>query len=188
VLDDMFGTIAGYIRDRGDTLETLSREDASAQWAESIMEVQKSDALKKNFGSAMRVFVAKLAQTRSFDAVITPSIVYRNAKVRDRTVKWDGVFRKFKIVNLSDEARKKGLGRSVSVEIAGVSLHVMVMDPGGDVIFQKYGGLDLVQDVDMTNAEFTLSPKLSLKPDLLKDTEHLAEGIGEAFDPYLPKR
>lgn len=186
--DDMFGAVAGYIRNRGDTIETYSRREAIAQWEASIAEVKRSKALKNDFKSAMRVFVTQLAKTHSFDAVIAPSLVYRKTKMRERTVKWDGVFRKLKIINVSDEAKKKGLARSVSVEIAGVSLHVMVMDPSGTVIFQNYGGLDLTHDVDMTNAEFTMSPKLTLRPDLLKDSAHLSEGIAVAFDPFLPKR
>ena len=188
VLDDIFGAIAGYIRDRGDTLETYSREEATARWAASILEVKESEVLEDTFETAMRVFVAHLAETRSFDAVISPSIVYRTTKTRDRTVKWDGVFRKMKVVNLSDEAKNKGLARSLTVAIAGVSLHVMVFGPEGDLIFQKYGGLDLIHDVDMAGAEFTMNPRLSLKEDLLKESDHLSEGIGVAFDPYLPKR
>lgn len=187
LLDDMFGAIAGYIRNRGDTLETFSRKEATAQWAASIVEVKESEALPDNFETAMRVNVGHLAETHSFDAVIVPSIAYRKTKTRDRTVKWDGVFRKMKVVNLSDEAKKKGLARALTVEIDGVSLHVMVFSRNGDLIFQKYGGLDLVHDVDMTAAEFTMTPRLSLKEHLLKDSDHLGEGIGEAFDPYLPK-
>ena len=188
VLDDIFGAIAGYIRDRGDTLETFSRKEATAQWAASIIEVKESKALEDNFEAAMRVYVAGLAETHSFDAVIAPSIVYRNTKTRDRTVKWDGVFRKIKVTNLSDEAKNKGLARKLAVEIAAVSLHVMVFSPDGDLIFQKYGGLDLAHDVDMTGAEFTMRPGLSLKKGLFKESEHLHEGIGVAFDPYLPRR
>jgi hypothetical protein len=98
------------------------------------------------------------------------------------------VFRKIKVTNLSDEAKKKGLKRKLAFEVAGVSLHVMVFDLSGDLIFQKYGGLDLVHDVDMAGAEFTMNPGLSLKKGLFKETEHLHEGIEIAFDPYLPKR
>jgi hypothetical protein len=187
VLDDFFGAIAGYIRNRGDTLETFSRKEATTRWAASIIEVRESETLENNFDTAMRVFVTDLAKTRSFDAVISPSLVYRTTKARDRRVKWDGVFRRVKVVNLSDEAKNKGLARSLNVVIDGVSLHVMVFDPEGDRIFEKYGGLDLVHDVDMTGAEFTMSPGLSLKEDLLKDGDHLSEGIGVAFDPYLPQ-
>jgi len=187
VLDDIFGAIAGYIRNRGDTLETFSRKEATARWAASIIEVRKSETLEDDFETAMRVFVTDLAKTRSFDAMISPSLVYRTTKTRDRRVKWDGVFRKTKIVNLSDEAKNKGLKRALTVAIDGVSLHVMVFDPEGDLFFEKYGGLDLVHEVDMTGVEFTMNPTLSLKEDLLKDSDHLSEGIGVAFDPYLPR-
>ncbi len=188
VLDDMFGAIAGYIRNHRGTLETFSRKEASAQWAASIVEVEESEALDDNFETAMGVYVAHLAETRSFDAVISPSLVYRNTKTRDRTVKWDGVFRKMKIVNLSDEAKTKGLARSLVIDFAGVSLHVMVFGPDGDLIFQGYGGLDLAHNVDMAGVEFTMNPRLLLKEDLLKESDHLSEGIGVAFDRYLPRR
>lgn len=188
LLDDMFGAIAGYIRDRGDTLETVSRRQATAQWAESIIHVKESEALKDDFATAMRVYVERIVESHTFDAVISPSIVYRTTKTRDRTVKWDQVFRKMKVINLSKEAKNKGLGRSLTVAIAGVSLHVMVFDPGGDLIFQKYGGLDLIHDVDMAGAEFTMSHKLSLKTEPLKESDHISEGIGVAFDPYLSRR
>ncbi len=188
LLDDMFGAIAGYIRDRGHTLETFSRKKATAGWAASILRVQESETLDDNFKTAMRVYVRRLAETRSFDAVISPSLAYRNAKSRDRKVKWDGVIRKVKIINLSDEAKNKGLARSLAVEIAGVSLHVMAFDPGGELIFQKYGGLDLAHDVDMEGVEFTMIPRLALKEALLKDGEHIEQGIGVAFDPFIPRR
>ena len=188
VLDDMFGAIAGYIRDRGNTLETVSRREATAQWAESIIRVKESDALKDDFETAMRVYVERIVESHTFDAVISPSIVYRTTKTRDRVVKWDHVFRKMEIINLSKEAKNKGLARALDVSIAGVSLHVMVFDPAGDLIFQKYGGLDLIHDVDMTGAEFTMNPKLLLKTDPLRDSDHLSEGIGVTFDPYLTRR
>ena len=41
VLDDIFGAIAGYIRDCGDTLETFSRKEATARWTASIIEVRR---------------------------------------------------------------------------------------------------------------------------------------------------
>ncbi|HXV37668.1 MAG TPA: hypothetical protein VEC18_10995 [Myxococcota bacterium] len=187
-LDDVFGAIVGYIRSGGNKVETFSRKDAVSRWALSIVEVKRSEALEDNFSSAMRVFVRELAKGRSFDAVVAPSLVYRATKVRERTAKWDGVFRKFDVVNLSDVAKKQGLAQSLSVDISGVSLHVMVFSPDGELVFQSYGGLDLVQDVDMKNTEFTSSPKLVLKLDVLGESDHLEEGIAIAFDPYLPRR
>jgi hypothetical protein len=187
-LDDVFGAVIGYIRGGGNKVETFSRQDAVSRWALSIVEVKRSEALEDNFDSAMRVFVRDLAKGRSFDAVVVPSIVYRATKVRERTAKWDGVFRKFDVINVSDVAKKQGLAKSLSVDVSGVSLHVMVFSPDGKLVFQSYGGLDLAHDVDMKNAEFTNSPRLVLKLDLLGESDHLEEGIAVAFDPYLPRR
>jgi hypothetical protein len=184
----VFGAVIGYIRGGGNKVETFSRKDAVSRWALSIVEVKSSEALEDNFDSAMRVFVRDLAKGRSFDAVVVPSIVYRATKVRERTAKWDGVFRKFDVINVSDVAKKQGLAKSLSVDVSGVSLHVMVFSPDGELVFQNYGGLDLAHDVDMKNAEFTNSPRLVVKLDLLGETDHLEEGIAVAFDPYLPRR
>ncbi len=136
----------------------------------------------------MRVYVTKLAQSHSFDSVIVPSLLYRNTKTRERTAKWDGVFRKVKFVNVSDVAKKKQLTRAFAVQIDGVSLHVMVFAPNGELIFQKYGGLDVVHDVDMANAEFTMSSRLALREKLFRESDYVEEGLAVAFDPYIPRR
>ena len=185
--DDIFSAVAGYLRDRGNSIETISPKAARERWRSSIAEVEASDTGKHDFEAAVRAFVERARKSRSFDAVIMPALVFRETKIRKRRVKWDGIVRKYEIVNLSEEAKKKKLTNDVSPVFSGVSLHVMVFGDDGDSIFQGYGGLDLAHDVDMYNVERTMRAKLALKSELLKNGKNLREGIAHAFDPYLPR-
>lgn len=185
--DDMFSAIAGYLRDRGNSIETISPSAAREQWSSSIAEVEASDTRKHDFETAMRVFIERDRESRSFDAVIVPSLVLRGTEIRKRQVKWDGVIRRYDVVNLSDEAKKRKISQEVSPEFSGVSIHVTVFGADGESIFQGYGGLDLAHDLDMNNVERTMRARLSLRSKLLKNGEYLREGIALAFDPYLPR-
>jgi hypothetical protein len=116
-----------------------------------------------------------------------PALVLRAVESRKRMIKWDGVVRKYKVINLSKEAKKKKISGDASRDFTGVSLHVSVFGANGDAIFQNYGGLDLVHDLDMDDVERTMRAKLALRAKLLKDTKHLQQGIAHAFYPYLPR-
>jgi hypothetical protein len=186
--DDVFGAVAGYLRDRGNTIETISPKAALEQWHSAIAEVSASETLKHDFETAMRVFVERSQKSKSFDAMIVPALVMRDAETVDKKkVKWDRVVRRYEVVNLSEEAKKRKIVGQMTPEFSGVSLHVTVFGVGGDVIFQGYGGLDLAHDLDMYAAERTMSAKLSLKSAPLKNSRYLRQGIAHAFDPYLPE-
>ncbi len=185
--DDIFSAIAGYLRHRGNSIETISPTAAREKWRSSIAEVEASGAPKRDFETAMRVFIERDRKSRSFDAVIVPSLVLRETEIRKRQVKWDGVIRRYTVVNLSDEAKKKKISDAISPEFSGVSLHVTVFNSDGELIFQAYGGLDLAHDLDMDDAERTMRARLTFKSKLLKNGKYLREGIALAFDPYLPR-
>ena len=102
------------------------------------------------------------------------------------TVKWDGAIRRYDIINYSDRGKKAKLSASISPVIPGVSLYLAVFGPEGDSIFEKYGGLDLIHDVDLKNSEFTMSSGLALQEKLLVDTDNLRDGIAVALEPYIP--
>jgi menaquinone-dependent protoporphyrinogen IX oxidase len=185
--DDVFSAIAGYLRDRGNSIETMSPEAALSQWHSSVGEVAASDTRKHDFETAMQVFIERARESTSFDAVITPALVFRETEIRKRKVKWDGVIRKYDIVNVSEEAKRKKIAGGLSPVFVGVSLHVMVFGVNGDSIFQGYGGLDLAHDLDLYGVEKTMRAQFALKIELLQNSKHLREGIAHAFDPYLPR-
>lgn len=140
-------------------------------------------------------YVKRLHATRVFDVLIVPSLVYRDARIRDvtREVVWDGVKRQ---LELSGYVHKHG-SIHVMTEVRGktpaVSLHVAVYETTGAKIFDSFGGLDLVHEVDfgaprrqdldhripLPQVEFRL------KEERLRDRTALREGVAMAFTPYL---
>jgi hypothetical protein len=184
--DDVFSAVASHLRVLGNSIETISPEAAREQWHSSIAEVSASDTLKHDFETAVQVFVEHARESKKFDALIMPALVLRDTASRQRMIKWDGVIRKYEIVNLSEEAKKKKISGELSPEFSGVSLHVSVFGVNGEAIFQGYGGLDLVHDLDMYGAERTMRAKLTLRSEPLTNTKNLREGIAHAFAPYLP--
>jgi hypothetical protein len=183
---DVFSVVANYLQNLGNTIETISPEAAREQWHSSVAEVSASDTLKHDFNTGMRVFIERARKSKTFDALIMPALVLRPVESRKRMIKWDGVVRKYKVINLSKEAKKKKISGDASPDFTGVSLHVIVFGANGDAIFQNYGGLDLVHDLDMDRVERTMRAKLTLRAKLLKDTKYLRQGIAHAFAPYLP--
>jgi hypothetical protein len=184
---DVFSVVASYLQDLGNTIETISPEAARELWHSSVAEVSASDTLKHDFDTGMQVFIERARKSKTFDALIMPALVLRAVESRKRMIKWDGVVRKYKVINFSKEAKKKKISGDASPDFTGVSLHVSVFGANGDAIFQNYGGLDLVHDLDMDQVERTMRAKFTLKAKLLKDTEHLRQGVALAFAPYLPR-
>ena len=71
--------------------------------------------------------------------------------------------------------------------IPGVSFSLALFSPDGDLIFEKYGGLDIVHDVDMDKAEFTMTSDLAPRERILGKNRYVQEGIASAFHPYIPR-
>jgi hypothetical protein len=186
---DVLGALVGFLRDRGDSIELLSPNRAHELWRASVAEVEGSTTLTHDYKSAVQVFVSRVRELASFDVLIMPSVVYRDTEVKakQRQVKWDGVIRRYRVINYSEKAKKTQLATSIAPVIPGVSLHLVLFSPDGTSIFEKYGGIDLSHDVDLKRSEITMTSDLAFRERLLRDAEYLREGIAVAFDPYLPR-
>jgi hypothetical protein len=187
---DVLGALVGFLRDRGDSIELLGLNRAHELWRASVAEVEGSTTLTHDYKTAVQVFVSRVRELASFDVLIVPSLVYpreTEVKAKQRQVKWDGVIRRYRVINYSEEAKKSQLAASISPVVPGVSLHLVLLSPDGTSIFEKYGGIDLIHDVDLKRSEITMTSDLALRERLFGDAEYLREGIAVAFDPYLPR-
>jgi hypothetical protein len=186
---DVLDALITYLRDRGNSIDFLDSNPGHKLWRASVAEVESSTTLEHDYETAVQRFVARLGESFTFDALIMPALVYRDTKiiVRQRQVKWDGVIRRYSIVNYSDRAKKLKLATSISPALPGLSLHVIVFTREGVSIFENYGGIDLTHEVDLKNAEHTMTSDLALREELLADSDYLKQGIAVAFDPYLPR-
>jgi hypothetical protein len=124
-----------------------------------------------------------------------PSLVYRDARVEGRVADWDGVRRRIKFtlepsavppqsVEAAEDRVETTPGwRRFRGKITGLSLHALVFTGNGKIVFQGFGGLDLVHDV--REGKGAGESSLRLRPEPLGNVAHLREGIAAALDPYL---
>ncbi len=111
-----------------------------------------------------------------------PSLVYREAKLSRRSIKWDGVLRR--LGKQEDESRR--VPESFRGVISAVSLHVMVFGAGGELIFENYGGVDLAHELTQVRDELG-GLRADLRGDALEEHRFIREGVELAFEPYLPR-
>ena len=115
--------------------------------------------------------IAHLERKREFDVLLIPSLSVRPALMERRDVVWDGVRRSMPRGWMEEAA-----------ETNAASLAVEVWSASGSRVFEGIGGLDIIFVADFRTGEWVLAD------DFLEDRGHLREGIGLAFDPYLPCR
>jgi hypothetical protein len=180
--DRVLGPITRYLDVQGRERWAVEPSETRQLWLESTAEVVELGEQPKEFASAIRVFARKLGEARTFDALVVASIVYREARLRRRLVKWDGVVRR--IGDAGEESNR--VPESYEGSVSGVSLHVMVFDVGGELIFENYGGLDLAHELSVEpGEEGALGVKV--RDRVLGDYRVLREGVELAFEPYFPR-
>lgn len=186
--DLLLGQITRYLAARDRQRVVIEPLEAQRLWLASIAEAEVSEAVSHDFRGAMKIFVRKLGGLAAFDALVVSSLVYREGRLRNRVVKWDGVARRLSA--LGEEAtlggKAKAIPESLDAMVPAVSLHVMVFGASGESLFENYGGVDLVH-------LFALEPgdegelRMELRDPVLGERRYLREAIEVAFDPYVPR-
>ena len=186
--DLVLGQITRYLAAQGRERGVIDPLDAQRLWPASIAEASESGSVSHDFDGAMKIFARKLGGPAAFDALVVPSLVYREGRLRNRLVKWDGVVRRLSAVGeeppLGEEAEP--IPESFEAMLPVVSLHVMVFGASGELLFENYGGVDLAHS-------FTFEPgaegglRVALRDPVLGERRFLREGVKIAFDPYLPR-
>ncbi len=174
-----------YLESRGKSVQTLSLISARSRWEQSTGQVEPS--AENRFQAAAGIFVRSLEGLEPFDAVILPSLVLRSSTSRRGKVRWDGVSRK-ELRTGHPPAGFSGTPEGVDpagVQVNSASLHVFLISPEGQIIFESYGGLDILSKVvwDPSGRYHR-----ELLDDPLSNRAHVREGVVVAFDPYLPRR
>jgi hypothetical protein len=180
--------LESYLREHGKQLKTVAPEDARRLWVGSVREVRaagKGDGVA--YAEAARVLVGRLARSAAFDAVIAPSLFVRQAQIYDRTARWDGVERAVEIETLG----RAGADVEPATKLKGVapaaSLHVVVLDAGGNVLQEKIAGIELLGRVVARRKESgALQLDFATRTDLFSDPAPLRAAIARALAPFVP--
>lgn len=180
--DRVLGQITRYLAAQGRERDVIDPLEAQRLWLASSAEADESDTVSQDFHGAMKIFARKLGGPAAFDALVVASLVYREGRLHNRVVKWDGVVRR--LPSVGEDA--KPIPPSFELNVPVVSLHVMVFGASGELSFENYGGVDLVHSFRIDPAD---KGRLrgELRDPVLGERRFLREGVEVAFDPYLPR-
>lgn len=183
--------LAAYLEARDLEVERLGLEPGRWHW-------QQATAQAKGQGSedaALTRFAQALAERRDFDVLMMPSVVLHSVQVTDSSGTWDGVRRRVTVANTpsmgpagSTDTFTKGVAYGgVSGPVLATSLHVVVFSAQGQRVFEGWGGLEFVQEADLSDAS-TYRVNFHVNPDAFRNREVLREGVEIALAPYFPPR
>lgn len=201
-VDPVTRELIRYLRAHGARVSMIFESDAWSLWRDAAEAVQRGREGEPDLAAVASVFSRAIAEETSFDLLLLPSLVYREAKVTGRYAQWDGVRRRIRFrirsgvplgraqpipdpVDSTDRSTSGPVAPDYRGQITGLSLHALVFTPQGIGVFQGFGGLDLVHDAVQKREGSGESSFLRLHSQLLDDEEHVREGIALALDPYL---
>jgi hypothetical protein len=175
-----------YLESHERRVQAPAPRDAHAAWlaAAQALKAEVGDS-GMSFEGAARVLARQLAGAHRFDALVLPWIALRPAKVRGRSVTWDGVTRTLRVVNPS--GRSLGFLEDFQAQAAVPSIRVAVFSAQGEKIFEGAGGLDLVHALSVEGEPPRIDARPRPRSEIFSDRAPIREGIAVAFDPLLPR-
>ncbi len=178
--------IRKYLTGHGKRVQPVPSEEAQSAWLASARALKSEvGTTQMNFEGAAATLARRLHGERHFDALVLPWIALGPAKVRGRTVTWDGVTRTLRVVN--PQGRSLAVLKDFEARAAAPSLHVAIFAPDGQKLFEGVGGLDLLHALVLEGEPTRIDAELLPRAQIFADRTPVHEGIAVAFDPFLPR-
>jgi hypothetical protein len=178
--------IRSYLDSHGKRVHSLTNEEAQAEWLASARALKAEvGTAQMDFDGAAATLARRMHAERRFDVLVLPWIALRPAKVRGRSVTWDGVTRTLRVRN--PEGRNLQVLRDLDTQAAAPSLHVAVYSPDGQKLFEGVGGLDLLHALVIEGEPTRIDAELLPRSQIFAERSSLQEGIAVGFDPFLPR-
>jgi len=178
--------IREYLDAHDKRVQAPTPEEAQAAWLASAKALKAEvGASQMSFEGAAAMLARRLHAEQRFDALVLPWIALRPAKVRGRTVTWDGVTRTLKLVN--PEGRSLQVLKDFQTQAVAPSLQLAVFSPDGRKLFEGVGGLDLLHALVLEGEPTRIDAELLPRAQVFADRTPVNEGIAVAFDPFLPR-
>jgi hypothetical protein len=184
--------LADHLKAHGKTVLVIDFRSGRKLWADSMNEVRESGA-KRNFENAARVYARRIGEQLEFDVLIVPSIFIQNAKMRSRTVRWDGAEQMMVIEGGTGTNRaNRYMGNMGTLNVRAASIFVHILDRSGEVIQTKRSGLELIEHIAFrvekrgghSGTEKLFQDVVSDKPPI-DDKEMVRSGVAAALSPFL---
>jgi hypothetical protein len=185
--------IDAYLRFHERESQTLGLLECRKLWTESMAAAKEQNALERT----PAFFARKLDEVYDFDAIVMPSLIVTQARAMNGSARWDGVERQIGIAKGTssdrterrirrDPMEKQVLSTRTSGEFPVTSVHVLVFSAAGERIFEGRGGIEFVQQVDLSNFARKHAVEFRLRDDLPGGIDAVREGVAIGFSPLLP--
>jgi hypothetical protein len=189
--DRVWNAVSGYVGEHGKQVQTIGFGAARRLWFDVIRQIEAGERKGgASFETAAKMLVTALGREAEFDAVIMPSLFIQEARVSGKHARWDGVARR---VEIDGDVRRIGsimTATSLVGSTPGASLHVAILDAGGEKLHEAQAGLELLLRMGVEGAEGAPARELGIvwepRPDLFESQADVREGIVKALDPFLP--
>jgi len=185
-------TLVDHLEAHGKTVRVIGFRAGRDLWKSSMKEVRDSGE-KRNFENAARVYARRIGEQLDFDVLIVPSVFIQNAKMRARTVRWDGAEQKM-VIEGGINSKRANLyqGNMGTLSVRAASLFVHVLDRDGNSIQTKRSGLELIQHLEWRveqkggySGRETVSQELVNDTPAIQDKERVRAGVAAALSPFL---
>jgi hypothetical protein len=183
--------IAAYLEARDLEVQHLDLREGRRRWAAAAVEARQRGSKE----AALAIFAQGLGESSDFQILVMPSLLLHSVRVVDSSGTWNGVRRSMAMVGRpslggggSADTFTKGVAYGgITGDVMVTSVHVMVFSRDGERVFEGRGGLDFIQEIDLTGAR-GWHYELRAKSHPLRDPEVLREGVEIALSPWLPRR
>jgi hypothetical protein len=194
-LDGAAGRVTSVIRAHleacGVEVVPFSMSETRSAWSQ----VSDTGSQEGTAREGMRAYVEHLHGVRAFDVLLLPSLLYRDAEIRSmgKRARWDGVEREIRQSGHVNMDGSVYVQSGLRGKMPAVSLHLAAYRLDGTRVFNSFGGLDLVHEVEFgtvyrqqLNNRFPESVyQWRLRRKRLRDMDALREGVAMAFTPWL---
>ena len=182
--------IDAYLRFHERESQSLDLFACRKLWTEAMTAAKEKGALEQTPAH----FARQLDEIYDFDAIVLPSLIVHEARTTNGYARWDGVERRMAVVRGDSKRRFERDQLAQQVASAGASgdfmvtsLHLLVFSPAGERIFEGRGGIEFVQELDLSNFRRKRAIEFRLREDLPGGIDAVREGIAIAFAPLLPE-
>ena len=132
------------------------------------------------YDEAVRSLVAAYRKRGAeFDVLLIPYLAVRPGSVVGQSVKWDGTTQRLPLEYRNRD--RAHLEARRGLQVGCTSLHVLAYDAEGKRLFERYGGLEVMQRMQIDENGW----RWASRDDLFRKRTDLEEGVAIALEPLL---
>lgn len=132
------------------------------------------------FDAAVKALIAAYrARGVQFDALVIPYLAVRSGAITGQSVGWDGTSRQLPLERSNRDVTHMVARRGLQARCTSVL--VLVYDAQGERLFERYGGLEVAQRMQMAEGQWRWTDR----GDLFRNRKDIEEGVRFALQPLI---